>query len=69
MATGTMMFEGTQIRFTRRRYGNRTFTWVSALLDGEWIELGDPWPSINVSKSELRIAIARKYATCMNREA
>ena len=38
--------DGIALTYTRRRYGNRTYTWVYALLDDVWTDLGDPWPSI-----------------------
>ena len=68
--SGTPTVDGIAVRFTRRRYSNRTYTWVSALLDGTWTELGDPWPSIKVSDNEIRMAIARvkNYPTCGYRE-
>lgn len=57
--------DGIAIRFTRRRYGNRTFTWVSALLGESWTDLGDPWPSIKVSENEIRMAVNRKRGAAM----
>jgi hypothetical protein len=57
--------DGVPIRYDeRRRYSNATFTWVSALIDGEWQSLGDPWQCINPPLAELRreIAIRRKAA-------
>jgi hypothetical protein len=55
-----IIIDGISVRLTRRRYSSRTFTWASALLDGVWTELGDPWPSVRVSDNQIREAIARK---------
>jgi hypothetical protein len=46
------------LNVSRRRYGNTTYTWVSARsLCGKWVELGDPWPAIKPKKSEILLAI------------
>jgi len=41
------------IDYTRRRYGNVTYTWVEVRVDDEWHHLGDPWPCITPKKSEV----------------
>jgi hypothetical protein len=48
---------GYPLRYTRRRYGRKWFTWVDVLFDGEWVTLGDPWPSTNVSRSQIEDGI------------
>ena len=53
-------FEGLLFRFERRRYPNRTFTWVFVrALNEEWISLGDPWPSVTPKRSEM-LAVAKR---------
>lgn len=54
-----------ELRFTRRRYGSTTYTWVEALIDGQWVELGDPWPCVTPKRSEIGAAIeaARKKSS------
>lgn len=47
----------------RRRYGNKTYTWLEIELignDGKWyiVGLGDPWPCISPKVSEVNAAIA-----------
>ena len=58
--------DGIALTYTRRRYGNRTYTWVQALLDDVWTDLGDPWPSIHVPQNQIRMVIARLkgHTTC-----
>lgn len=51
---------GKPVNFTRRRYGATTFTWVSYHNGSQWVELGDPWPSLNVSREEIEKAIQQK---------
>lgn len=47
----------------RRRYSNKTFTWVMALVDGVWRSLGDPWPCIMPADREVReqIQLVKQY--------
>lgn len=42
-----------EYRFTRRRYGNTTYTWAEVNHGGDFYSLGDPWPCITPKKSEL----------------
>lgn len=44
------------VRFERRRYGNRTFTWAYAFVAG-WFSLGDAWPSAIPRHAELSAAL------------
>lgn len=44
---------GRPIWFTRRRYGRQTYTWVHVLVNGQLVDLGDPWPCINPKRSEI----------------
>jgi len=46
-----------QVRYTRRKYGRKTYTWAEVRLDGEWHGLGDPWPCVVIPKAELIAAI------------
>lgn len=43
--------------YTRRKYGNTTYTWVNALIDGVWHSLGDPWPCAMPPRDEILAAI------------
>ncbi len=45
--------DGHDVKFTRRRYGSRTFTWVHVYLNGEWVSLGDPWQAVMPAKAEI----------------
>lgn len=45
------------ISYTRRRYSNQTFTWVSAFIADAWVQLGDPWPCVTPRKTEIERAI------------
>ena len=36
--------DGYELRFLRRGYGRRVFTYVEANIDGTWVDFGDPWP-------------------------
>lgn len=48
------------LRYHRRRYGRKTFTWVDVAFypDGcdkpTWLSLGDPWPTIRPALREIR---------------
>jgi hypothetical protein len=44
---------GTPVRYERRRYGRKTFTWVEWWNGKEWVSAGDPWPSVRVPKRDL----------------
>lgn len=48
---------GFEVRFTRRRYGRRTYTWAHVKRGDEWYTCGDPWPGVNWPKFELMRAI------------
>lgn len=48
---------GHPVRFTRRRYGRTTYTWVEVKLHGEWMDLGDPWPCVMPTKDSLQMAV------------
>jgi hypothetical protein len=53
---------GVCFRFVRRRYGNRTFTWLHYQdASGVWQSYGDPWPSVRIPKADL-FRIAREVA-------
>lgn len=43
--------------FTRRRYGRTTFTWVHVEIDGELVDLGDPWPCITPKRKDMEAAL------------
>lgn len=60
--TVNTLVSGYPVHFTRRRYGKTMFTWVSFYNGSEWIELGDPWPSLQVSATEIAEAIKAKGA-------
>lgn len=47
------------IHFTRRRYGQTIYTWVSYYSLG-WVDLGDPWPCVNPPEREIKVAIAKR---------
>ena len=51
-------------QFERRRYSNRTYTWLhwrkathEGVGESEWQTYGDPWPSVRISKADLREAL------------
>jgi len=48
---------GYRVRFTRRRYGRQTYCWAECCVDGEWHELGDPWPAVNWPRQDLEDAV------------
>ena len=55
-------FAGRQVYVERRRYSNRTFTWLHVKLgngenEADWIQLGDPWPCITPKRSEIVSAV------------
>lgn len=47
--------------FTRRRYSNRTFTWLhwrkADTGPCNWNAYGDPWPSVRIGKKDLTQAL------------
>lgn len=47
--------DGLKLAVTRRRYSNRTFTWLLyyAGADLRWLSYGDPWPSVIIPKAQL----------------
>ena len=48
-----------ETRINRRRYGNRTFSWVLVKVGSEWVEAPlDPYPAVNPPKSYIAEAIA-----------
>lgn len=52
--------------YDRRRYSNKTFTWVYALVDGVWRNLGDPWECVMPSDNSVRqqiLHLRQVYAT------
>jgi hypothetical protein len=51
--------QGLTFRFTRRRYGRQTYTWVEVHQGGAWLSLGDPWPVIRPAQDELLREAAR----------
>ena len=57
MANTTETISGYKVRYTRRKYGRKTYTWAEVFLFDEWHMLGDPWPSTVIPKSELVAAI------------
>lgn len=42
-----------EFRFTRRRYGSQTYTWVEVRFGDQWLDCGDPWPCITPKRQEL----------------
>jgi len=55
----TTNYLGYEARFTRRRYGGTTttYTWVEVNIDGEWVDLGDPWPAVVPARAEVEAMI------------
>jgi len=47
-----------ETRINRRRYGNRTFSWVLVKVGSEWVSPLDPYPAVTVPKSYIAEAIA-----------
>lgn len=47
------------VMYERRRYSNRTFTWVYLKVGESWAQLGDPWPCVIPAKAEVLEAIGR----------
>lgn len=59
-------YEGTEmeVRFTRRRYGRKTFTWGEVKMGEDcWVDLwyGDAIPSVSVTKQEILSGIAEIF--------
>lgn len=48
-----LTINGVEIFATRRRYSNRTFTWLDAKLGEELVSLGDPWPCVMPKRAEV----------------
>jgi hypothetical protein len=50
------------VRFNRRKYGSKTFTWVQYLIDGEteWQEIQEPWPCLSPKRSEVHAAVLQE---------
>jgi hypothetical protein len=46
--------------YHRRRYGRTTYTWVTAVVDGVRIELGDPWPCLKPPMREILFTLNLK---------
>ena len=51
-----------EYQFERRRYNNRTFTWLhwrkrDQALDNPWRTYGDPYPTVRISKADLTKAL------------
>lgn len=53
---------GYELQYHRRRYGTVTYTWVYAVIDGDLVQLGDPWPAVVPKKSEVAAAVAEAVA-------
>lgn len=53
-----------EVRFTRRRYGSKTYTWGEVKFGEEWHNLwhGDAWPAVNPPKVEIQAGIAELLA-------
>lgn len=50
-----------QLSFSRRRYGNVTYTWVYASSENHKnVSLGDPWPAITPKRLEIEAVIINK---------
>lgn len=56
------MKETVEFRYTRRRYGTTTYTWVEAQIGGEWVSLGDPWPAVTPKRREMLAEVQRVMA-------
>lgn len=54
------ILDGIPLSFTRRRYSACTYTWVQAFIDGQWVDLGDPWPCLMPSTKSLVVEINRR---------
>ena len=56
-----------QYRYVRRRYGDTTYTWVTAILpDGTCVDLGDPWPCVTPARA--KVADELRYRLSGDRE-
>jgi hypothetical protein len=56
------------VRFTRRRYGSsQWYCWAEVSMNGEWQDLGDPWPARSWPRGDLEKAI--RYLEDLNRPA
>ena len=47
------------LRYTRRKYGSKTYTWIETTINGENRDLGDPWPTLNPKRSEIEETLRR----------
>jgi hypothetical protein len=58
----TGYLNGYDVRFNRRKYGSKTFTWVQYLIDGEteWQEIQEPWPCLSPKRSEVHAAVLQE---------
>lgn len=57
--------QGHTVGFTRRTYGsfNQTiYTWLHVLIDGEWQEIGDPFPKRHYPAKEVVKTIEAHFA-------
>lgn len=51
--------DGIALSYTRTRISGTTYTKVHALIAGEWLSLGDPWPLLTPSAKAIRAKIKR----------
>ena len=57
-----MKISGYPVKFERRRYGTRTFTWVHVLIADTWYDIGDPFPAVTPKRVDLEKAVT-EYLT------
>ena len=57
----SLMIDGVQypLRYTRRKYGSKTYTWIETTINDKNLDLGDPWPTINPKRSEIEETLRR----------
>jgi hypothetical protein len=57
MSWHLLNIDGVRLAVARRRYGTRTFTWLSYADGHDWQSYGDPWPSVRIPRAQLEIAV------------
>ena len=48
--------DGRELAVTRRRYSNKTFTWVHVKVGDEWKDIGTPWECVTPKRAEVLAA-------------
>jgi hypothetical protein len=58
--------DGVEVFVTdRRRYGDTTFTWLHAIVDGEPTNLADPWPCVHPPRAQVEMCVRDALARCV----